>query len=167
MELWDLYTAGRQKTGETHVRGVPLPPGRYHVVVHVWIRRRDGLWLISQRAATRPTFPLMWECTGGAVTAGETSLQAAVREAMEEVGVQLDPASGRLVSSAIREKYRNFRDVWVFPYDGPLDLSAATTDEVADMHWMTAEEIRQLQQQGLWVENLNYFFTDPELGGSA
>lgn len=47
MELWDLYTKDRVLTGETHVRGQPLPAGRYHLVVHVWIRNAKGQYLIS------------------------------------------------------------------------------------------------------------------------
>ena len=37
MEVWDLYTEGRIKTGETHLRGTALPKDRFHLVVHVWI----------------------------------------------------------------------------------------------------------------------------------
>lgn len=39
MELWDLYTENRVKTGETHVRGNPLPKEKYHLVVNVWIKK--------------------------------------------------------------------------------------------------------------------------------
>jgi len=167
MELWDLYTRNRVLTGETHIRGNKLPPERYHLVVHVWIRNSRGEWLISQRAASRPTFPLMWECVGGSVTAGEDSLTGAIREAKEEVGVDLDPAQGKLVNSTIRDHFQDIKDVWVFLYDGDIDLRRATTDEVADMRWMTVEEIRALYDAGKLVHTLGYFFDDPELGGRA
>ena len=167
MELWDLYTRDRVLTGETHIRGNKLPPERYHLVVHVWIRNSRGEWLISQRAASRPTFPLMWESVGGSVTAGEDSLTGALREAKEEVGVDLDPAQGKLVNSTIRDHFQDIKDVWVFLYDGDIDLRRATTDEVADMRWMTVEEIRALYDAGELVHTLGYFFDDPELGGSA
>ena len=39
-ELWDLYDADGQKTGRFHERGKPLPPGGYHIIIHVWIRSR-------------------------------------------------------------------------------------------------------------------------------
>jgi 8-oxo-dGTP pyrophosphatase MutT (NUDIX family) len=167
MELWDLYTRDRHPTGETHIRGEKLPPERYHLVVHVWIRNSRGEWLISQRAASRPTFPLMWESVGGSVTAGEDSLTGAIREAEEEVGVRLDPAQGRLVNSTVRECFQDIKDDWLFLYDGPIDLRNATTDEVADMRWMSVEEIRKLYDAGELVHTLGYFFDDPELGGTA
>lgn len=167
MELWDLYTADRELTGETMVRGEPVPKGRYHLVVHVWIRNSAGQFLISQRAAGKAAFPLMWESVGGAVTAGEDSLTAALRETEEEVGVQLDPACGRRLHSTRREHFRDIMDDWLFHYDGDTDLRRATTDEVAQMRWMTVEEIRQLWNEGLMVHTLAYFFDDPALGGQA
>lgn len=166
MELWDLYTRDRQLTGQTHIRGEKIPPERYHLVVHVWIRNSQGQWLISQRAASRPTFPLMWECVGGSVTADEDSLTGAIREAKEEVGVDLDPAQGKLVNSTVRDHFQDIKDDWLFLYDGEVDLANATTDEVADMRWMTVEEIRTLYESGELVHTLGYFFEDEELGGN-
>ena len=168
MELWDLYDRDRRLTGETHIRGEKLPPERYHLVVHVWIRNSRGEWLISQRAANRPTFPLKWECAGGSVTAGEDSLTGAIREAEEEVGVKLDPAQGKLISSTRRDgHFQDFREVWRFSYDGEINLKNATTDEVADVRWMTVEEIRELYDAGKLVHTLGYFFDEPALGNSA
>ena len=165
MELWDLYTRERRLTGETHIRGEKLPPERYHLVVHVWIKNSQGQWLISQRAASRPTFPLKWESVGGSVTKGEDSLTGAIREVKEEVGVDLDPAQGRMINSTVREHYQDIKDDWVFRYDGPVDLRSATTDEVADIRWMTVAEIRALYDAGELVHTLGYFFDDPDLGG--
>ncbi len=165
MELWDLYTSDRKLTGETHVRGEKLPPDRYHLVVHVWIRNRRGEFLISQRAASRPTCPLMWECVGGSVTAGEDSLTGALREVKEEVGVELRPENGAMLHSTLRDD--NFRDVWLFLYDGEIDLKNATTDEVADVRWMTVADIRRLADEGKLAPTLMYFFDDPRLGGQA
>jgi len=167
MELWDLYTRDRQPTGETHIRGQKLPPERYHVVVHVWIRNSRGEWLISQRAASRPAFPLLWESVGGSVTAGEDSLTGAIREAEEEVGVRLSPSQGLLLHSTVRDQYQDIRDVWLFVHDGEVDLSCATTDEVAQIRWMTVPEIRAMYDSGELVHTLGYFFDDPDLGGNG
>lgn len=167
MELWDLYTIDRQRTGETHVRGEKLPDDRYHLVVHVWIRNRQGQWLVSQRAASRPTFPLKWECVGGSVTAGEDSLTGALREAEEEVGVRLDPARGQLLRSTVRPHFHDIKDDWLFLFDGDIDLRRATTDEVAQTKWMTIPDIRALYDAGELVHTLAYFFDVPELGGTS
>ncbi len=40
MEIWDIYDKNRTKTNRTHLRGAPLASGDYHIVVHVWIRKK-------------------------------------------------------------------------------------------------------------------------------
>lgn len=159
MEQWDLYTKDRTLTGETHLRGAPLPEGRYHLVVHIWIQNSSGQFLISQRSASRPTFPLMWECVGGSVVKGEDSLTGALREVKEEVGLSLPPEAGRLVHSEVREEgFHDILDVWLFHYDGPLALENATTDEVAQCRWLDKSGIQALFDSGELVPTLGYVF---------
>ena len=163
MELWDLYTQRRELTGKTHVRGEELPDGYYHLVVHIWIQNSKGEYLISQRAASRPTYPLMWECVGGSVLAGESSIDGAIREVKEEVGIDLVAEAGTLVFTKTRgiidhRKFNDIMDVWLFIYDGEVSLVNATTDEVAQTRWMSVPDIRKLHAQGKLVETLDYFF---------
>ena len=162
-EIWDLYNEKRELIGKDHVRGEQLPIDGYHLVVHVWIRNSKGEYLISQRAANRPTYPLMWECVGGSVVKGEDSLLGAVREAKEEVGVDLELGKGRVLFTKVRKIiegkiYNDIMDVWLFDYDGEVDLNNATTDEVAQVAWMDREQIKELFEQKMFVGTLEYFF---------
>ena len=162
MELWDLYTENREPTGRIHIRGKEIPDGYYHLVVHVWIRNSKGEYLISQRSASRPTFPLMWETVGGSVLAGEDSLTGAIREAKEEVGLDLNPELGRVLFTRLRsvingKQYNDIADIWLFHYDENT-ASPVATDEVAQSKWMTRNKIAELCSSGKLVENLYYFF---------
>lgn len=164
MELWDLYNERRELTGRDHTRGEEIPQGFYHLVVHIWIRNSKGEYLISQRSADRPTFPLMWECVGGSVTKGEESLTGALRETKEEVGLTLSPEDGKLVYSVVGRvvngvQFSDIVDVWLFEYDGPVSLEQATTQEVAQAAWMTKNQIKELFDTGKLVQTLGYFFT--------
>ena len=169
MEKWDLYNRYRELTGEDYVRQnvCKIPKDRFHLVVHVWIKNQKGEYLMSQRSANRPTYPLMWECTGGSVLKGESSLEGAIREVKEELGIDLHPQDGKILFQMIRDEIngvlcRDIVDVWMFNYDGLVDLSMATTDEVNDYRWMTKEEVLKLKEDGLFVPTLYYFFTDFE-----
>lgn len=156
-ELWDLYDEKFNIVGE-HRRGDPIPEGRYHLVVHAWLRNIEGKYLISQRAADRPTSPLMWECVGGSVLKGEDSFSGAIREVFEEIGVNLSGCSGKLVYSAIREAPMNdIIDAWLFEYDGEVNLKKASTREVAQSKWMSAEEVMAMLESGEMVQSLAYF----------
>lgn len=164
MELWDLYNERRELTGRDHIRGEEVPQGFYHLVVHIWIRNSKGEYLISQRSADRPAYPLMWECVGGSVTKGEDSLTGALRETKEEVGLTLSSEDGKLVYSVVGRvvngvKFTDIVDVWLFEYNGPVSLDQATTKEVAQTVWMTKEQIKELFDTGNLVHTLGYFFT--------
>lgn len=167
MEIWDLYDEKRKLTGRTHIRGEELPDGCYHLVVHVWIRNSRGEYLISQRAADRPTYPLKWECVGGSVIKGEDSLHGALREVKEEVGISLPAESGRVVYTKTRgyvdgRRFNDIMDVWLFEYDGDADLANADTKEVADTRWLKAADIRKLYNDSELVDTLGYFFDKVE-----
>ena len=162
MELWDLYDENRNPIGMEHMRGSEIPDGCYHLVVHVWIRNRKGQYLISQRSANRPTFPLMWETVGGSVLKGETSLQGAIREVKEEVGIDIIDTENKLVFSQVRKQingkiFNDILDVWLFESNGVVQLDNATTDEVAQTKWLTVAEINELYKTGQLVSTLGYF----------
>ncbi|MEZ3421554.1 MAG: hypothetical protein K1V95_06535 [Eubacterium sp.] len=64
-ELWDILDKNRNKTGKTVLRSAfPNSSEEYHLVVHIWIRNKNGEWLISKRTPNK-TEPLKWEFTGG------------------------------------------------------------------------------------------------------
>ena len=51
-------------------------------------------------------------------------------------------------------------DVWLFNYDGEVDLNNTTTDEVAQVAWMDRSQIKELLEHNMFVKTLEYFFTD-------
>lgn len=156
-EFCDLLDADRRNTGVVHPRGLPLPAGRYHAVVHVWLRGPDGRFLISLRHPAKRHGGL-WETTGGAVVAGEDSRTAAVREVGEELGITLAPADGLLLRTLRREEFHDFCDVWLFDLPAvPAQALTLQPEEVVDARWAGLEEIRALDRAGLWVSTLRYY----------
>jgi 8-oxo-dGTP pyrophosphatase MutT (NUDIX family) len=160
MEIWDLYTADRQPTGKTMIRGEQTPEGLYHLGVHAWVRNSEGKYIISQRSPKKETCPLMWETVAGSVVAGENSLMGVLREVREEIGLDFAPEEAKLVYSQIGDGItsRGIVDIYLFEYDGEIDLSRATTDEVIQSKWMTCDEIAALRDSGKLVTILDYFF---------
>lgn len=153
-EQWDIYDFRRKKTGRTLKRGERMRADEYHLVVQVWIRGSRGEWLISRRAPGKSE-PLKWEPTGGSVLAGEESLEGALREAREELGVALDPGRGVLFCSARRERFTwanpGFLDVWVFDHDGDISDVRLQPEETCGAMWATEREIRRMIAQGRFV----------------
>lgn len=161
MEYWDLYSQDRIKNGSIHERGKDMPIDFYHVVVHVWIVNNEGKLLLTQRSANSYRSPLKWECTCGSVIHGENSLQAALREVKEEVGIDLDPNKGRLITSFRRDvvdkkRLNDFIDVYAFKTDKNYSLIDATTKEVNDCRWIYPNMIKELLDGGEMINTQKY-----------
>lgn len=69
---------------------------RHLIDVHVMLVRDDEV-LLSRRRDTDPRFDGRWHLPSGKLDAGESVLDAAAREAFEEIGVVIDPADLRHV----------------------------------------------------------------------
>ena len=161
MEKWDLYKIENNKiilTDLDCVRGDVIPKGFYHLVVHVWIKNSKGEYLMSKRSSDRPRYPLLWECPGGSVLKGENSLDGALREVFEEVGITLNKDNGKILFSKARDDKFDIMDVWEFTYDGEADLDKASTKEVCEACWMKYEDIVDLHKDNILVPTLGYFF---------
>ena len=158
MELWDLYDKNGNVTGKILERGNLIPEGYYHLVVHIWIKNKDNMFLISRRDKSRESYPLKLECQGGSVLKGETSLGGAIRETKEEVGIDLTNIPGKMIYRKIRHHFRDIMDVWLFEYNGEVDLSKATTNEVCEVKWMKYDDIKNCLVSGELVPTLDYFF---------
>lgn len=162
-ELWDLYDENGNLTGKTLERGNLIPEGYYHLVVHVWIKNKNNLFLISRRSKSREAYPLKLECVGGSVLSGESSLEGALRETKEEVGIDLTNIPGKIIYRKVRHHFRDIVESWLFEYDGEVDLNNATTNEVCEVMWMKYDDIKNSLVSGELVPTLEYFFDIEEV----
>ena len=102
----------------------------------------------------------MWETTGGSVLLSEDSLEGAIREVREELGIDLPPKAGRLMFSRVRDwvdgrRFGDILDVWEFPYEGEARLDLAE-GEACDTRWADIIEIGRMLESGEMVETLRY-----------
>lgn len=156
IELCDLYNENREKTGVLHQRGEPMKNGYYYLVVSVWIMNNKGQYLMSQRHPDK-NYPEYWECTGGFVLAGETSLQGAIREVKEELGLSLEAVNGRVIYSSRREESQDFYDAWMFHADVSISDLTLQKSEVIDARWMKRKDIDDLYLTGKLHPLLFYY----------
>jgi 8-oxo-dGTP diphosphatase len=157
MELWDILDEDGNKTGKTVERGKPMKQDEYHLVVHVWIKNSSGEYLISKRTPNK-TFPNMWETTGGSAIVGDDSLQAALREVKEEIGIDLSPERGKCLFRLKRQHkdFPDFTDVWLFNEDVDIRKVVYQPEEVCGAKWATLAQIRALIEAGEFVDVFTY-----------
>lgn len=150
MEIFDLYTAEREKTGRTMVRGEPVPAGFYRLVVHVCIFDAEGRMLIQQRQPFKKGWPDLWDVTvGGCAVSGDSSRAAAERETREELGLAIDLAGIR--PSLTLHWENGFDDFYLLTL--PVELSALRLqyEEVQAVRWADREEILAMIDDGRFI----------------
>lgn len=140
-ELWDIYDKDKKKTEKTIEReGVQLKEGEYHIVVTGVIINSQNKILISKRAAHKK-YPLMWECSGGSILAGETSLEGIIREIREELGLHFTKKDAIFLKEMRRDKILpDFKDIWLFKKDINEKEITFPDGEATDYKWVTIEE---------------------------
>ena len=97
-----------------------------------------GQMLVQDRRGHRPP---PWGFFGGGIEAGETPLEAVLREAWEELGVRLH-LSELSPLDEIQVKLRDMHftlHLFAWPYSG--DLSELVLGEGAGMEWVTPAEM--------------------------
>ena len=144
-EYWDIYDENRKKTGKIVERSVyEFEPGEYHIVVTGIILNSKNEILITKRAEHKK-FGLMWECNGGSVLAGETSLQGVIRELKEEVGVEFKKREAIFLKEVKGgKKYPDFKDLWLLRRDVKKEEITFPDGEAIDYKWVTIDEFMKM-----------------------
>ena len=92
MELIDVLTPDGAPTGIRKSKADVHRDGDWHRAAHVWIVTPDDKLLLQRRSHRKENHPGLWDVSAaGHVSAGETVIDAAVREVAEELGVNIEP----------------------------------------------------------------------------
>lgn len=150
MELFDLYTADRVKTGRTMVRGEPVPENYYRLVIHVCIFAPDGRMLIQQRQPFKDDWKNLWDISvGGSAVTGDTSRTAAERETREELGLAIDLSDVRPTMTLYWE--HGFDDYYLLTMPVDLDSLRLQPEEVQAVRWAEKDEILRMIDEGSFI----------------
>ncbi|MCH2195111.1 NUDIX domain-containing protein [Kordia sp.] len=141
MELIDILDEHGKPTGEILPKKEVHRHGYFHATTHLWLYTKTGKVVLQLRAAIKPNFPNCWDVSvAGHISAGETALDTAVREAEEELGV-IVKASNLHQIGCFRidyqhaEDYRDREFITIFACeipDVPLNVTLQE-EEVADV----------------------------------
>lgn len=151
MELWEVLDSDGNPTGEIMKKydKTVFDRGLYHLGSDVWIINDEKKILIQKRAKNKKLEPNVWAMTGGSVILGENSLETIIREAREELGININPEELRIVT-----RFRT-GNVWIDAYliKNNYDISQMQLqeEEVSDVRWATWNEINELVDRGMFI----------------
>jgi len=90
-EVIDLLNENGSFTGKTVLKSFAHKNNLWHKSIHVWIFNKDKGILLQKRAKTKKLFPNLWDVSvAGHVQSGEDVNSVALREAKEELGINLN-----------------------------------------------------------------------------
>lgn len=177
-ELTDVLNENGVFTGRVESRKDVHRQGLWHRAIIVTLVNDDNKVLIQKRAKTKEKFPGLWDLSvAGHVPFGQDSVSCAAAEVMEEIGAML-PKKVKVQDFRFMVCFRNqlplsdtfienqFYDFFIYNV-GDLDIHSLQmqTDEVEEIKWATAFEIKQLAAQGLmhprteWIDVLYKYIT--------
>ena len=142
MEYLDIYDENAQKTGRVILRGTPVKYGEYSMSVHLFIYNDRGEFLIQKRSKNKRSLPGIWSVTCGAVQAGETSPEAGVREAREEVGLVLEQSQLEKICRIKRR--RSFIEIYFVKAQYELSQLTLQKEEVDEVRSCSGKEMLEI-----------------------
>ena len=156
-ELWDIYDENRRKTGMIAERDVTeLKDGEYHIIVNGIILNLENKILIDKRRKDKK-YGGLWECSGGSVLKGESSLEGILRELREELGIIFTENEAIFLKELKRSKLPcDFKDLWLFKRDIKDEEITMPNGEATDFKWVTIDEFMEMFENGQIVPTVDF-----------
>lgn len=152
-EILDIWDENGCPTGNSASKDYLHQKGLFHPTVHIWFYKRTPAILLQKRGPNKQTFPNLWDVSvAGHVAAGETVLEAALREIKEEIGLEVRSNALELlrVQKNINKFPNGINDCefqHVYLCELPVDVTVLKlqSEELEAVRLFSFEEINQCQ----------------------
>ena len=147
-EFFDVLDENGNYTGKVETREKCHKEGFWHKAVVVFIINSKGQVLLQKRSVSKKMWPNMWDMTaGGHVLSGEFGFEAILREAKEELGIELEEKDLRFIGSVISTDKkgdiinRHFNEYFIANKDLDETKLELQPEEVSEVKWVDKDEI--------------------------
>lgn len=153
-EMLDVYTRdgkyiGIRTRAECHTEN----PGFYHKPAWSWVYNSKGEILIQKRAMSKKRFAGYWDMAcAGHVDAGETPMEGAIREAKEEIGLDVSEKDIKFMGELIEdEDYWEIGQIFFIKADKDINEFILDKNEVEEVKWISFDELKELLYSDIWA----------------
>ena len=165
-EMIDVLDENGTKTGEVLSRKEVHKQGLWHKIIAIAIIDENNRILMQQRSFTKDTNPGQWDISAaGHVSAGQTPLEAAVREINEEVGIEIEEKDLDYILTYKKESYvrEDYKDKQIFDCyiakveEINMENIILQESEVADSKLVTKEGFKNMVESGNMVDRKAFY----------
>ena len=148
MEAWDLVDE-HGRFLRTVCTDSALKKDEYHFSVEIWPVRAKEEILVQKRSRFCKVLPGLWGLTTGRVQAGETTVQGAVRELREELGLYTSPESLIFLKRIVRrDASQLIWDVFSMKTEARISDLFLQREEVEEVRWLPPKELVLMAKEG-------------------
>lgn len=155
MEKIDVLDENGNQTGEVVSREEVHRLGLWHKCVHIWVINGNGEVLLQKRSAQKLTHPNMWTtATSGHLSAGDSSIEGAIRELGEEIGLEVEESELQYLFTVKESGINNnqdrkiieneITDVYLIKKDIAVSNLKLQEEEVSEVKWFSYEEFKKM-----------------------
>lgn len=158
MEKYELVDISGNKTGKILTYDGSgnrnnIPKGYYMSVVGVIVINNNNEILLQKRSKSKKVNPSKWGICGGKVEIGETTLEAGIRETLEEIGILLNKEDLNFLNMNISDNVHF--TVYYVRKDIDANKCKLQAEEVEKIKYFNIEELKNLDNEGFeWLEKL-------------
>ncbi|MFA6917876.1 MAG: NUDIX domain-containing protein [Candidatus Gracilibacteria bacterium] len=155
-EYFDILDENGKQTGKTKLRAEVHRDGDWHKSVDIWIINPKDEVLIQKRSAQKESYPGLWEVScSGHVNSGESSLDSAIRELMEELGVSVPKEKLQFLFEDKETNITNngtfinneFKEVYLLELDLEIEDYHVQKEEVETVKYINSTELENSIKQ--------------------
>lgn len=160
MEMHELVDINGKNTGKTitHVEARNLdnvPEGYYIHIAGVVIVNSKNEILLQKRSKFKRNKPSKWGVCGGKIDFGETPIDATIREAFEEIGVNLSKENLKILNREAIPEEKIYCTIYYIKQDVDIDKCILQEEEVEEVKFFKIDELETIDNEGIeWLENL-------------
>ena len=147
MEYIDILNEKGEFTGKIASRNDVHKYGLWHKAIHIFLINSQNEILVQKRTANKEKNPNMWDIScAGHLSAGATSIEGAIREFREELGIKIDKSDIKLIYTIKRsyipkDKFieNEIQDVYICKKDIDINDIKVQKEEVAEVKYIPFE----------------------------
>lgn len=130
-----------------------IPKGHYMPVVGVIVINSNNEILLQKRSRNKKLNPGKWGICGGKINLGENSIEAGIRETMEEISVRLNKEELEFLNMNTGDK--GHYTIYYVRKNIDIHKCILQKEEVEELKYFKMEELEKLDNEGFeWLGSL-------------